>query len=61
MGSRGTVRRVAAAKGPGRRAARRSPTTGRDRIKTVARNRRARHDYDILETYECGLALQEAR
>jgi SsrA-binding protein len=24
----------------------------------VARNRRARHDYDILETYECGLALQ---
>ena len=24
----------------------------------MARNRRARHDFDILETYECGLALQ---
>ncbi len=24
----------------------------------MARNRRARHDYDILETFECGLALQ---
>jgi SsrA-binding protein len=23
----------------------------------VAQNRRARHDYDILETFECGLAL----
>jgi SsrA-binding protein len=23
----------------------------------VVQNRRARHDYDILETYECGLAL----
>jgi SsrA-binding protein len=54
----GTVPRVAAAKGPGRRASRRVPDDGTDRIKTVARNRRARHDYDILETYECGLALQ---
>jgi SsrA-binding protein len=26
--------------------------------RTVARNRRARHDYEILETYECGIALQ---
>lgn len=25
--------------------------------KVVARNRRARHDYDILETYEAGLVL----
>jgi SsrA-binding protein len=24
----------------------------------VAVNRRARHDYEILETYECGIALQ---
>jgi len=24
----------------------------------VARNRRARHEYDILETFECGIALQ---
>ena len=29
---------------------------GNDR--TVASNRRARHDYDILETYECGIVLQ---
>jgi SsrA-binding protein len=26
-------------------------------VKVVATNRRARHDYDILETYEAGLAL----
>ncbi|HLN17176.1 MAG TPA: SsrA-binding protein SmpB [Acidimicrobiales bacterium] len=26
--------------------------------KVVATNRRARHDYDILETYECGIVLQ---
>jgi SsrA-binding protein len=25
--------------------------------KVVASNRRARHDYDVLETYECGIAL----
>ena len=25
--------------------------------RTIARNRRARHDYDILDTYECGLSL----
>ena len=24
----------------------------------MARNRRARHEYDILETFECGIALQ---
>ena len=29
-------------------------------IKTVARNRRARHDYEILDTYECGIALKGA-
>jgi SsrA-binding protein len=29
-------------------------------IRRVAQNRRARHDYDILETYECGIALQGA-
>ena len=29
-------------------------------IRYVARNRRARHDYDILETYECGIALKGA-
>jgi SsrA-binding protein len=27
-------------------------------VKVVASNRRARHDYDILETYEAGLALR---
>ncbi len=25
--------------------------------RTVASNRKARHDYDILETYECGIVL----
>jgi len=29
-------------------------------IKSVARNRRARHDYDIIETFECGIALKGA-
>ena len=24
----------------------------------VAQNRRARHDYDVIETFECGIALQ---
>jgi SsrA-binding protein len=33
------------------------PATARD-TKTIARNRRARHDYDILETLEAGIALQ---
>jgi SsrA-binding protein len=45
------------AKGPGRRAAR-PKEAATDRYRQVARNRRARHDYDILETYECGIALQ---
>jgi SsrA-binding protein len=49
---------VTAAKGPGRRAPRRDGGDDGDRIKTVARNRRARHEYDILETYECGMQLQ---
>jgi len=52
----GTVRRVAA-KGPGRTSKRRAPDTD-DGRRTVARNRRARHEYDILETFECGIALQ---
>ena len=48
-----------AAKGPGRRGHKKAgPSVDADRIRTVARNRRARHDYDVLETYECGLALQ---
>lgn len=29
-------------------------------IRRVAQNRRARHDYEILETYECGIALSGA-
>src|SRR5487761_1182201 len=29
-------------------------------IRRVAQNRRARHDYEILETFECGLALSGA-
>jgi SsrA-binding protein len=31
---------------------------GRSGDRTVATNRRARHDYEILETYECGISLQ---
>lgn len=38
-----------------RRAAKREATTG-DR--TVATNRRARHDYELLERLECGIVLQ---
>jgi SsrA-binding protein len=26
-------------------------------VQLVATNRKARHDYDVLETYECGMAL----
>lgn len=33
-----------------------SPKTP-DGEKTVASNRKARHDYEIMETYECGIAL----
>ena len=29
-----------------------------DGVRTVARNRRARHDYDILEVIECGIVLR---
>jgi SsrA-binding protein len=46
-----------APKGPGRRQHRKRPEV-EDGIRTVARNRRARHDYDILETFECGISLQ---
>jgi SsrA-binding protein len=44
-----------AGKGPGR-TQRREPKA--DAPRAVARNRRARHEYDILETFECGIALQ---
>ncbi len=46
-----------AAKGPTRRAPRPKDDAA-ERYRQVARNRRARHDYDILETVECGIALQ---
>ena len=46
-----------AAKGPGRRGPRR-PAQDAGGIRQVARNRRARHDYDILEIFECGIVLQ---
>jgi len=32
--------------------------TDKPGVKVVATNRRARHEYEILETFECGLALQ---
>jgi SsrA-binding protein len=48
-----------AAKGPGRRGHKTATASAEaDQIKTVARNRRARHDYDIVDTFECGIALQ---
>jgi SsrA-binding protein len=43
------------AKGPTRRAAR--PTAADDGRKIVASNRRARHDYEVLETVEAGIEL----
>ncbi len=39
-----------------RRTAAKEAARGADR--TVATNRRARHEYEILETYECGVVLQ---
>ena len=45
------------AKGPTRRGHRTRQVVA-DGVKTVARNRRARHDYDILEVIECGIVLQ---
>ena len=35
-----------------------APGSGRDPGRPVASNRRARHDYEILDTVECGLVLQ---
>jgi SsrA-binding protein len=48
---------MAAAKGPGRRGGRIRDRED-DGRRIVARNRRARHDYDILDTYECGIELK---
>jgi len=45
------------AKGPGRRGGGRRSQPEADGVRTVARNRRARHDYDILEVLECGIVL----
>jgi SsrA-binding protein len=45
------------AKGPGRRGHKKQSWDS-DGRRTVARNRRARHDYDILEEIECGIVLQ---
>lgn len=45
----------------GRLAAKRRRRLDAERgIHRVAQNRRARHDYEILETFECGLALSGA-
>ncbi len=46
------------AKGPGRRGGHRKTKEEADGIRTIARNRRARHDYDIIEVLECGIVLQ---
>jgi SsrA-binding protein len=39
-------------------AKRAAATAGKTGDRTVASNRRARSDYDILETFECGVVLQ---
>jgi SsrA-binding protein len=40
--------------GAGSKAGKRPP----ERYRRIAQNRRARHDYDLLETFECGIVLQ---
>lgn len=37
-----------------------SREAGREPIRPVARNRRARHEYDIIDTFEAGLELKGA-
>lgn len=47
-------RRTGAPKGP-------KPLAQRDvapQIRRIAQNRRARHEYDVLDTFECGIALK---
>lgn len=56
LGVRGYRRSVP--KGPGRRGGGRKSNDDEKGIRTVARNRRARHDYDILDVIECGIVLQ---
>jgi SsrA-binding protein len=53
--SAGNVIKMARAKSTQAKRAAAKETTGADR--TVASNRRARHDYDIIETFECGIVL----
>ncbi len=43
---------------PKRRTASRAPSSAGERVRLIAQNRRARHDYDILDTYEAGIVLQ---
>jgi len=38
--------------------AKKNQEEARDRVRVVATNRRARHEYDILEQYEAGLVLK---
>ncbi len=45
-----------AAKGPGR--TNKPAGDGKEPVRPVARNRRARHDFEILDTFECGVSLQ---
>ena len=53
-----TVKAMAAAKKKGGGAAAGSKGAGTERNRLVASNRRARHDYEILDTAECGIVLQ---
>jgi SsrA-binding protein len=56
LGPAGSVHVVARAKK--QQAKRAAAREGAVADRTVATNRRARHDYDLLETYECGIVLQ---
>jgi SsrA-binding protein len=38
--------------------AKQAQESGKPEIESIARNKRARHDYHILETFEAGLVLQ---
>jgi SsrA-binding protein len=53
------AKKKSGAAGTGRHgAAKGSNPAGRDANRVVASNRRARHDYEIIETAECGIVLQ---
>jgi SsrA-binding protein len=57
MASSDGKRRDGGSRGGGERPSGKAAGGRRDEVRVLARNRRARHDYDVLETFEAGLAL----